>query len=219
MRSEPRRGWPRARRRALRAGLFVARAALLVALPFVLLIRGSLLLNAGLGWNAWLSLALGALASALLLSLYGWALWRRLTSRSRFRRIATRIALPVVAVFCGYGLLFLSAANAKTPQVRDSYASLQPVLRLAVATLVLVDAEIVLTDIERSPDAYASMGLAAPNASHHYRREDGWVHAVDLRTRGRGAVRNGLLRLWFEALGFDTLRHVGTADHLHVSLP
>jgi hypothetical protein len=32
-------------------------------------------------------------------------------------------------------------------------------------------------------------------------------------------LRNGLVRLYFEALGFRTLRHVGTADHLHVALP
>ena len=34
---------------------------------------------------------------------------------------------------------------------------------------------------------------------------DGWVHAVDLRTRGRGLVRNALARAWFAAMGFDTL--------------
>jgi len=31
-------------------------------------------------------------------------------------------------------------------------------------------------------------------------------------------VKNRLVQLYFVAMGFDTLRHVGTADHLHVEL-
>jgi len=32
-------------------------------------------------------------------------------------------------------------------------------------------------------------------------------------------VKNRLVQLYFWCLGFGTLRHVGTADHLHVELP
>jgi hypothetical protein len=56
-------------------------------------------------------------------------------------------------------------------------------------------------------------------ASLHFRQRDGYVHAMDLRTIGRGAVRNWTTAVYFRVLGFRTLRHVGTADHLHVSLP
>jgi hypothetical protein len=45
------------------------------------------------------------------------------------------------------------------------------------------------------------------------------VHAVDLRTIGRAEWKNVLLNWYFRSMGFRTLRHVGTADHLHVSLP
>jgi hypothetical protein len=41
---------------------------------------------------------------------------------------------------------------------------------------------------------------------------------VDLRTAGQGAVKNRLVQLYFWMMGFRTLRHVGTADHLHVQL-
>jgi hypothetical protein len=49
-------------------------------------------------------------------------------------------------------------------------------------------------------------------------QEDGYVHAMDLRTEGRTELRNRGIQLGFWLLGFSTLRHVGTADHLHVSL-
>jgi len=32
-------------------------------------------------------------------------------------------------------------------------------------------------------------------------------------------VRNRLVQAYFWSMGFATLRHVGTADHLHVELP
>ncbi len=41
---------------------------------------------------------------------------------------------------------------------------------------------------------------------------------MDLRTNDRQEWRNQILELYFNLMGFNTLRHVGTADHLHVSL-
>lgn len=55
-------------------------------------------------------------------------------------------------------------------------------------------------------------------ASLHFPQDDGWVHAVDLRTTGRPEWRNRALEMAFWVFGFHSLRHVGTADHLHVSL-
>jgi len=54
--------------------------------------------------------------------------------------------------------------------------------------------------------------------SKHYEQPDGWVHAVDLRTKSNGEIRNRAVQLYFEVMGFSTLRHVGTADHLHVQM-
>ncbi len=42
---------------------------------------------------------------------------------------------------------------------------------------------------------------------------------MDIHTAGRGFVVNLLVQGYFELMGFRTLRHVGTADHLHVELP
>ncbi len=61
-------------------------------------------------------------------------------------------------------------------------------------------------------------GLPANESSLHFRQDDGFVHALDLRTVNRPEWRNLAAELAFRAMGFRTLRHVGTADHLHVSL-
>jgi hypothetical protein len=134
------------------------------------------------------------------------------------KRLLQGTAVLVVA-FCAYGLVFLSGANAKGDAVRAEYRSLHPHLRLAVATLVLVDGDLLITDAARDLDDYADMGLPPNERSLHLRQGDGWAHALDLRTAGRPEWLNALVRAWFAGTGFRTVRHVGTADHLHVSLP
>ena len=42
---------------------------------------------------------------------------------------------------------------------------------------------------------------------------------TDVRTRYRSGLRNNLAQIYFEIIEFDTLRHSGSRDHLHVSLP
>jgi len=76
-----------------------------------------------------------------------------------------------------------------------------------------------VTDLARRPADYQTMGLPANDGSLHYLQPDGYVHAIDLRTAGRGFVRNRLVQAYFWSMGFGTLRHLGTADHLHVELP
>ncbi len=197
----------------------IALVAALGALPFYLLVRGSLVASAAWGWHAWLAVGFGASLAALAMSVAAWWALRRLGFERSFRTIATRAALPLVVVFCAFCLLHLSGANAKTDEIRAGYPRLHPALRLAVGTLRLLDGEIVLTDIERGAESYAQMRLPRLDHSAHYPQCDGTVHAIDLRTAGVGALRNGLVQLYFELLGFETLRHVGTADHLHVRLP
>ena len=63
------------------------------------------------------------------------------------------------------------------------------------------------------------MGLPVNESSLHFEQANGYVHALDLRTQGRAVWKNTASIWWFKLLGFRTLRHVGTADHLHVSLP
>lgn len=213
-----------------RAALFArwtALAVLALVLPFLALLRGSTwLYTAGLG--TWVALAVAAALTFLLLAGYvlGAARWlrkRRGSVRARPgsavpKRLIQGAAILVVA-YCAYGLVFLSGANAKSDAVRSEYGSLHPLLRLAVGTLVLADGDLLITDATRTMDDYGTMGLPPDEGSLHLEQDDGFVHAVDLRTVGRTELRNALTRLYFGALGFRTLRHVGTADHLHVSLP
>ena len=75
-----------------------------------------------------------------------------------------------------------------------------------------------MTDANRQPEDYRKMGLKSKKNSLHYQQSNGFVHAFDVRTKNRSWLRNGLLQLYFKAMGFNTLRHGGTGDHLHISL-
>jgi hypothetical protein len=124
----------------------------------------------------------------------------------------------LVAAYCVFSLLYLSAGNAKTEEIRSTYTSLHPILRVGVSTLLLVDRDGVLTATGRTLEDYAAWGLPANEASLHLPQRDGYVYAVDIRTLGRPEWRNRAVDLYFRLVGFSTLRHRGTADHLHVSL-
>jgi hypothetical protein len=187
------------------------------AAPFVLLVRSALWMHTG-GWNAWLALAVGSLLASALLCAIAALAWHRLTGRRRIRAIALRVALPAALGFSLYAVAVFRA-NTVDERVAALYGRLHPTLRTGVATVCLGDPDLVVTDTAREPADYPGMGLATPRHSEHYVQSDGWVHAVDLRTRDRSAFRNLVLRIGLWILGFDTLRHEGTADHLHVSLP
>lgn len=197
----------------------LALLALAVLMPLAVLLRGSTWLYLTGRVATWPALVGGALLALVVVTAVGAVLAKRLTGRTRLRFVAKWIALPLVVLYVGQALVFVSAANTKTEKVRATYTSLHPLLRLAVATLVLADGDLVVTDLARAPADYERMRLPTADRSMHYRQSDGWVHAMDLRTIGRGRVRNALTGLYFRALGFRVLRHVGTADHLHVSLP
>lgn len=192
--------------------------AVAVVLPFFLLVRlGSWLY---LRWNhpTWVALGVAAGITVLLLTAYGAWISRALTGRARLMIVAKWVALPLVLAYCGYALLYVADANTKTAEVRSYYQALHPVLRIALSTLILADDDLVITDLARQPEDYEQMGLPTRERSHHYRQGDGYVHAADLRTIGRPAWRNWLMERYFRLMGFRTLRHVGTADHLHVGL-
>lgn len=197
----------------------LALVPVLVVLPFVALIRGAVYLYATTHLTTGLALAGAAIAAGTVLTAYGVWVVRRITGAAPVRTIALRIVTPLVVAYCAYALLFLARVNAKTDDIRAVYRETHPLLRLAASTLILIDDDAVITDLGRTPDDYERMGLPTAERSLHYRQPDGWVHALDLRTLGRGPLRNWLVAGYFRALGFRTLRHVGTADHLHVSLP
>ena len=85
--------------------------------------------------------------------------------------------------------------------------------------MALEDRRLVLTDIARQSSDYEEMGLKKQPASLHYIKSDGYAHAVDLRVSNVGEMRNWARQGLFLLMGLQALRHTGTADHLHVSLP
>ncbi len=192
--------------------------ALVVVLPFFTLIRTSVFLLHRYSVSGWTALLGGALATVLLLLIYLAFLSLRFGGKGRVPKALRRGAGLLVGAYCLYGLIFLSSANAKTDEIRNTYSSLSPVLRVALSTLLLVDREGVLTDTGRTAGDYQRWGLPVNGASLHLPQADGYVHAVDIRTLGRPEWQNRAVAFYFRMMGFETIRHVGTADHLHVGL-
>jgi len=159
------------------------------------------------------------LLTALVLLIYTAWVSKRLAGKARLPGAVTKTVFAVVGAYCLYALIYLSSLNVKGAELRQEYRSLHPLLRLATSTFILVDRDLMITDVEREARDYARMGLPFYEHSLHLVQEDGYAHAVDLRTIGRSEWRNILLLAYFRAMGFRTLRHVGTADHLHLSLP
>ena len=203
----------------LRAARLAAWAVLVASLPFLALVKVAVVLYQRGGYPTALALAGGVACTTLVVTAYAAWAWHRFTGRVRLALVARRLALPLVVAYSAYALLYLSAGNAKSPPVRAYYASLHPLLRVALSTVILVDRDLVVTDLIRRPTDYRTMGLPGNDGSLHYIQPDGYAHAVDLRTTGRSFVKNRLVQAYFWSMGFATLRHVGTADHLHVELP
>ncbi len=201
------------------AARFAASAFILGALPFFALIRGAVYLHAQRGVSAWLALGAGVLVTAAIVTAYGVRLAGKVNGGTPVKAVALRFALPLVSFYALYCVLYLSSAHFKSPEERAYYRTIHPLLRVALATGVLVDRRAVITDVARTPDDYARMGLPVQHGSLHLPQRDGYVRAVDVRTAGRGWLRNTGAVVYFRVMGFSTLRHVGTADHLHVALP
>jgi len=196
---------------------FVALFALAV-LPFVLLIRGGVFAYREWGIGSWPALTLAVLATALLIGAYAWYLTRRFGASRGVRKLVTRTAMGIGLAYVAYALVFIASENVKSHEVQAEYSSVHPLLRIAASALILIDPASVITDAGRTEEDYFLMGLPPTEASLHFEQETGYVHALDLRTNGRPEWRNKAVELGFWALGFHSLRHVGTADHLHLSL-
>ena len=197
----------------------VAKLAMLAVLPFLALVRVAAFCYLHYRSSPWVALAAGAGCTLGLVTAYTAWISHWLIGRVRLLALARRVALPLVAAYCGYALLYLASVNAKSDRVHAYYTSLHPLLRVALSTWILVDRDLLITDLARRPEDYAAMRLPVPDGSLHYAQRDGYVHAADLRTAGRTDMKNWMVQLYFALMGFSTLRHVGTADHLHVELP
>lgn len=193
----------------------------LLIFPFILLIRGSVFLHEQYALSPWLSTMGGVGFSAILLFVYFTFFYGKLTGGvggfdSMKRRLI--IAVLLMILYSLQGILFFSPDNLKTQSLKKEMSQVHPILRLSVSTLVYLDKELIITDAQRQPEDYRKMGLKQKSHSLHYEQEDGYTHALDLRTKHRSELRNTFTKLYFKLMGFNTLRHGGTADHLHISL-
>jgi hypothetical protein len=192
-------------------------AVLLAVVPFFILVRVAVAAWQG-GAGAWGAAALGVVSVYLVLAAWSWLMGRRSRPGGGTRRLLDRGAVALGVAFVLYGLVWIGASNAPDPEVRAEYRALHPVLRLATGLVFLADPGRVITEEGRSMEDYRLLGLSAAEASRHDVQDDGFVHAVDFRTRGRPEWGNRGVDLGFWLLGFHTRRHRGIADHLHVSL-
>ena len=207
------------KRKAIRLGLWALLILTLTIFPFFLLIKTSIYLNIDQGLNGWVSLFGGIGATVAILLVYVVMLFRKVKNKKLIFRYGLGGVGALVGGFCLYGLLYVSSVNAKSDSVKEVYRSLHPILRVAVATTTLAEGDLVITDIKRSTEDYTKMGLPINQSSLHFPQADGYVHAIDLRTKGHSEFRNFMLSNSLRLMGFKTLRHVGSADHLHISLP
>lgn len=196
---------------------------MIAALPFWALLRGSVYVYQQT-WPLPLALLMGFAAAFLVLLAYVtwayfWVTGAETAYRARTFRWKALGVLVGMGLFQGYVLLAPNPVHVKSAEVHTEYRDLHPILRMSVATLLVVDEGVLITDLSRHPGDYEDMGLPANPASLHYPQADGYVHALDFRTKGHSEIRNLLMQGYFAALGFRTLRHTGTADHLHVALP
>lgn len=198
--------------------LAVLKITTLIVLPFLVYVRTAVYLYVSKGVTPWLAIMGAAMLTLCVVAGAMALLTRNSARRARVTSALKWITVPVVFAWCVYAAFSLSRVNAKSDEVRAYYRAVNPILRVALSTVVLVDSDLLITDMGRVAGDYARMGLPVNERTKHYRQVNGWVHAVDLRTRNRGEIRNRAVQLYFWTMGFETLRHVGTADHLHVQL-
>ncbi len=202
---------------------FILKISILSFLPFIILIRGAVSFNIYFQLNTWLSLFISIFLTILLLTIYLGIFLNKLQYKGKVTSKKVKILLTILGIgilfFCSYNLLYLSPKNAQNSTVKEEFTSLHPLLRLGVSTILFLDKDLLISDMSRTKSDYLKMGLKINQHSLHYVQEDGYAHAMDIRTSQRNFVRNFMVKQYFSLMGFTTLRHGGTGDHLHISLP
>ncbi len=194
---------------------------MVIIFPFILFLRAATYLHEEYNLIPSLSIFGAIIILSFLLLIYISVLHKLLfNGSSSFGLIKHKLifVLLVVVGFSIHLLFFISNSNLKSQDLKSEYLELHPILRLATGILVRLDKKLVITDAARKPSDYATMGLSTNQRSLHFPQKDNYVYAMDLRTKNRSEIQIFLIRSYFKSLGFDVLRHVGTADHLHVSL-
>ena len=192
----------------------------LITVPFLILIRLAVYLHTSSNLLPWLCIIVSVMMTTFVIFIYLTIVHFYFSEQDNIYNFRRRIILSliIVGLYAIHGLFYIKSDNFKSKDIKSEIHEVHPVLRLAASTLIHLDKELVITDAERQPEDYKKMGLKSLKNSLHYTQSTGYTHAIDLRTRNRPAWKNFLVRSYFYAMGFRTLRHTGTADHLHVSL-
>ncbi len=200
---------------------FLLKIVALVFLPFLILLRVSIFTHSHYDLAPTFALSCGAVATAFALMIYFSFFYGKLTGKigsfDAFKRRSS-LALFIVLGFVAYALFYINGSNVKHQAIKKEFSELHPIIRIGIASIVLFDKNMIITDASRVPEDYKKMGLKTSNSSLHYKQKDGYAYAVDLRTKGRLEWANQLRQIYFRLMGFNVLRHTGTADHLHLSL-
>lgn len=193
---------------------------MILILPFIALIRGAIYFH-DKGYSPWFSIGGGAAMTIVLLVIYLTVIRGfispTLGGAKAFKRRGA-VAAFFIFGFCIHALFFISSSNLKNKNLSNEIRGLHPIVRLAVSTVIIFDKGLVITDATRKSSDYETMGLPTNERSLHFPQKDGYAYAIDLRTNSRSIGRNLLLQNYFRLMGFKTLKHTGTAPHLHISL-
>lgn len=191
----------------------------ILVFPFVVLIRTAVYLHVHEKLIPWACIGGGVIFTSILIFLYLTILYGNFNKKNRPSfKTKFLVAFAIVIVYSAHGLFYMSGDNFKSSELRSEIRKVHPILRLSVSTIAHLDKKLIITDGDRQPEDYAKMGLPSKKHSLHYKQSNGYAHAIDLRTNGRNEIRNFFVRSYFRLMGFQTLRHIGTADHLHISL-
>lgn len=206
----------------IRPASFLLKVLLLIIIPFILLIRLAVYQHVSSNLLPWVCILISTLMTIVLLFIYLTFLHAWTTDYASNTRYTVKrrllISAFVVLLYVIHGIFYISSNNLKSPAIKQEIRKVHPILRLAASTLMHLDKDLLITDTKRQPEDYKKMGLKSIKNSLHYKQSTGYAHAIDLRTNGRPEWKNFLVRTYFRIMGFRTLRHVGTADHLHISL-
>src|SRR5216117_44774 len=107
----------------------IAKIALIIALPFAVLVRGSVFIYEHGTRSVWLGVLTAALLTGGVVTAYAVWMARKFTKRggrggrALVMPLAKWVALPLVVFYCSYSLLYLASVNAKSAPVRDYYRS------------------------------------------------------------------------------------------------
>jgi len=200
---------------------YIIRLILIVFFPFALLVRSSVYVHTEYNTIPLISIGAGVGLTAFLVFLYvniAYGFLFKKSSSSNLIKQKLIFSIVVVLVMAVHLVFFISSNNLKDISLKSGYVALHPILRLSTSMLSKVDKELVVTDASRERNDYTKMGLPTNENSLHFAQNDKYAYAIDLRTRGRNPIQIFLIKNYYKLMGFRVLRHIGTADHLHVSM-